>query len=120
MVQELTFEAEEWYVLCNWLRARENRLMYALRSRSKEWEFVAELRRSVEDQRGDAAETAGVVQPVALSDAQLAYLSSYLRRRAFVLRFLPWRDRERRDVRQMRRRLLEQGRVDRTKRPEFA
>ena len=120
MVQELTLEAEEWYVVCNWLRARENRLMYAVRARSEEWEFVADLRGSIEDQRGDADETAGVVQPVALSDAQVAYLSSYLRRRAFVLRFLPWRDRERRDVRRTRRRLLEQCRADRAKRPEFA
>ena len=120
MVQELTLEAEEWYVVCNWLRAGENRLMYALRDRSKEWEFVADLRRSIEDQRGDAAETAGVVQPVALSDAQVAYLSSCLRRRAFVLRFLPWRDRERRDVRRTRRHLLAQTRVDCAKQPEFA
>lgn len=120
MVQQLTLEAEEWYVVCNWLRAHENRLMYALRSRSKEWEFVVDLRRSIEDQRGDAAETAGVVQPVVLSEAQVAYLSSHLRRRAFVLRFLPWRDRERRDVRRTRQRLLEQVQSEPSKRTEVS
>lgn len=112
MARELTLESEEWYVLCNWLRARENRLMYALRPRSEEWEFVHELRRAIEDPRGDAPETSAAVRTVALSESQFSFLSSYLRRRALVLRFVPWRDRERRDVRRLRRRILEQAESD--------
>lgn len=106
MPREVSLEAEEWYVLCNWLAARENRLMYALRPRSTEWETVHDLRRAVEDQRGDAAETSGVVQTVRLSEFQFGYLTSFLQRRSRRLRFLPWRDRERRDVRHLRRKLV--------------
>ncbi|USZ67607.1 hypothetical protein NGM10_12825 [Halorussus salilacus] len=105
MARELTLESEEWYVLCNWLRERENRLMYALRDRSAEWEFVGDLRRRIEDRRGDAPETSGAVRTVTLSDSEFAYLSRYLRRRSLVLRFKPWRDRERRDVRRLRRQI---------------
>ncbi|UPV99121.1 hypothetical protein M0R88_11350 [Halorussus gelatinilyticus] len=100
----VTLESEEWYVLTNWLRERENRLQYALRSKSDEWAFVHDLRRGVERQRdgdseaADDPETAGVTETVALTDRQVRYLSSFLRKRARRLRFLPWRDRERRDV----------------------
>lgn len=106
--REIAFEAEEWYVVCNWLRSRENRLMYAIRSRSQEWERVYELRQSIEDQMGDAEETCGVVQTVTLPDSEVAFLSSFLRRRSVRLLFLPWRDRERRDVIRLRRQLLDQ------------
>lgn len=107
MPREVSLEAEEWYVLCNWLAARENRLMYALRPRSTEWEMVHDLRRTVADQRDDTAETSGVVQTVRLSESQFDLLTDFLRRRARRLRFLPWRDRERRDVRHLRRQLLD-------------
>lgn len=120
---ELALESEEWYVLTNWLRERENRLLYALRSKSEEWEFVHGLRREIERQckknsetTGDL-ETAGITETVILSDQQVAYLSSYLQKRARKLLFLPWRDRERRDVRHLRDHLLaeagqEDGRED--------
>ncbi|WP_128477600.1 hypothetical protein [Halorussus pelagicus] len=110
----VTLEAEEWYVLTNWLRERENRLQYALRPKSDEWAFVRDLRRSVERQRGEESETAdrpetgedndiaGVTETVALADRQVAYLSSFLRKRARKLRLLPWRNRERRDVLHLR------------------
>ncbi|UPV73032.1 hypothetical protein M0R89_10770 [Halorussus limi] len=109
----VTLEAEEWYVLTNWLRERENRLQYALRSKSDEWAFVHDLRREIERRRDDGsertgeetsgdAETAGVTETLALTDRQVAYLSSFLRKRARKLRLLPWRDRERRDVLHLR------------------
>jgi hypothetical protein len=115
---ELTLESEEWYVLTNWLRERENQLLYALRSKSKEWEFVHDLRQEIECQRDSRSETAhdsettgdpettGVTETVTLSDEQVAYLLSYLHRRARKLFFLPWRDREHRDVRHLRDHLL--------------
>ncbi|WP_137283648.1 hypothetical protein [Halorussus salinisoli] len=103
---ELTLEAEEWYALTNWLRERENRLQYALRSKSAEWEFVHDLRRRIERQQDETAETAGATRTVTLTDRQVAYLLSFLRRRARKLLFLPWRDRERRDVRHLRDHLL--------------
>jgi hypothetical protein len=122
---DLTLESEEWYVLENWLRERENRLQYALRDRSVEWEFVHDLRRDVERQRGENSEspgdsetvrdpeTAGVTDTVTLSKRQVGYLSSLLRKRARRLLFLPWRDRERRDVRHLRDHLLaEAGRAE--------
>lgn len=112
MARELTLEREEWYVLCNWLRERENRLMYALRDRSAEWEFVHDLRRAIEDPRDDAPETSAVVRAVTLSESQFEYLSKRLRRRALVLRLKPWRDRERRDVRRLRRRILAEVEAD--------
>ncbi|MFC6825793.1 hypothetical protein [Halopelagius fulvigenes] len=106
MPRDIALESEEWYVLCNWLRSRENRAMYALRSRSEEWEYVYELRRSIETQLGDTEETGATLQTVTLSDASVAYLARFLRRRALFLLFKPWRDRERRDVRRLRRQLL--------------
>lgn len=106
MAREITLESEEWYVLCNWLRSHENKTMYALRSRSERWEFVYELRRSIESQLADGEETNAALQTVSLSDASVSYLSAFLRRRAFLLLFKPWRDRERRDVRRLRRQLL--------------
>jgi hypothetical protein len=130
----VTLEAEEWYVLENWLRERENRLMYALRPKSGEWTFVHDLRRAVERQQepggeppdtteaGEAAgmtseaetareaETAGTTATVRLSDRQVTYLSSYLRRRARKLLLLPWRSRERRDVRHLRDHVLAEAR----------
>ena len=106
--REITMEAEEWYVLCNWLRSRENRLMYALRSRSREWERVHGLRRSIESQLGDARETGGVVRTATLSDAEASYLVRFLRRRSYRLLLFPWRDRERREVVRLRRQLVEQ------------
>ncbi|MFC7081116.1 hypothetical protein [Halorussus caseinilyticus] len=109
---EVTLESEEWYVLTNWLRERENRLQYALREKSAEWEFVRDLRREIGD-RDDRRDTAGTTHTVALSDRQVTYLSSFLRGRARKLRFLPWRDRERRDVRHLRDHLLEEtGRAE--------
>lgn len=105
MARELTLEAEEWYVLCNWLRSRENRLMYALRPRSRRWAFVRGLRRSIEERTGGAEETSGAVRTVTLSEAELEYLDSFLRRRAFRLLLAPWRDRERREVRRLRRQI---------------
>ena len=135
----VTLESEEWYVLGNWLRERENRLMYALRPRSGEWEFVHDLRRTVERQQDGgretagaaetvgtaetaseaettetatkagavgAAETAGTTATVRLSNSQVAYLSSFLRKRAQKLLLFPWRSRERRDVRHLRDHLL--------------
>jgi hypothetical protein len=119
----VTLEAEEWYVLENWLRERENRLMYALRPKSGEWTFVHDLRRTVEregaateakttaepaeaDEATKAPETAGTTRTVALSDRQVTYLSSFLRRRARKLLLFPWRSRERRDVRHLRDHLL--------------
>ena len=122
---EVTLEAEEWYVLSNWLRERENRLMYALRPKSGTWEFVHDLRRTIERQQEmgaessrttdtekatkneKATETAGTTRTVPLSDRQVAYLSSFLRRRARKLLLFPWRSRERRDVRHLRAHLLE-------------
>lgn len=98
--------------------------VYALRSKSDEWAFVHDLRREVERQRGgdsettddpetandaeiaDDAETAGVTETVAFTDRQMRYLSSFLRKRARKLLFLPWRDRERRDVIHLRDHLL--------------
>ena len=112
MARELTLEAEEWYVLRNWLRSRENRLMYALRSRSREWEAIYELRRTIETQcadRGERGETTGAAETVTLSDAEADRLLGFLRRRALLLRLAPWRDRERRDVVHLRRRLLDQS-----------
>jgi hypothetical protein len=121
---DLTLESEEWYVLTNWLRERENRLQYALRDKSAEWEFVHGLRRDIERQREenseaaeDAAttedpETTGLTETVTLSNRQVGYLSSFLRKRSRRLLFLPWRDRERRDVRHLRDHLLaEAGRA---------
>ena len=108
MSRELAFESEEWYVLCNWLRARENRSMYALRSRSERWERLRRLRRSIESQRDRADETAGTVETVRLPDAEVAFLMEFLRRRARRLRFLPWRARERRDVVHLERHLRDQ------------
>lgn len=125
MAREVTLEAAEWYVLTNWLRERENRLMYALRSRSKKWEFVHETRRHIDEGRGDTAETddpaetGGAVQTVVLSDAQFARLVAFLRRRAFVLRFEPWRYRERRDVIHLRRQLRSAAATVATERPEL-
>ncbi|WP_276300315.1 hypothetical protein [Halorussus lipolyticus] len=107
---DLTLESEEWYVLENWLRERENRLQYALRDKSAEWEFVHDLRREIADQRGENRETAGVTETVSLSNRQVGYLGSYLGKRARKLRFLPWRDRERRDVRHLRDHLLAEAR----------
>lgn len=107
MSREITLESEERYVLCNWLRSRENRLMYAIRSRSAEWEFVYELRRSIED-GGGAEETDATVRTITLSDSEAEYLVRFLRRRSRRLRVLPWRDRERRDVLRLRRQLLDQ------------
>lgn len=106
--REISLEAEEWYVLVNWLRSRENRLMYAIRSRSRAWEQVHGLRRSIEGQLGDAGETRGVVQRVTLSDSEVERLSDFLRWRSRRLRLFPWRDRERRDVVRMRRQLRDQ------------
>jgi hypothetical protein len=121
---ELTLESEEWYVLTNWLRERENRLQYALRSKSAEWRFVHDLRREIERQCTSDSETArdfeatggsetaadpettGVTETLSLSDRQVGYLSSLLRKRARKLLLLPWRDRERRDVRHLRDHLL--------------
>jgi len=103
---ELTLESEEWYVLTNWLRERENRLQYALRDKSAEWEFVRDLRQDIERQRGEQSEVAGVTETVTLSNRQVRYLSSLLRKRDRKLLFLPWRDRERRDVRHLRDHLL--------------
>lgn len=108
MARELALESEEWYVLCNWLRSRENRLMYAIRSRSKRWKFVHELRQSIEDQCGETEETNATVRTVVLSDAEAEYLGRFLRRRSLFLLFVPWRDRERRDVIRLRRQLLDQ------------
>lgn len=105
MAKELALEGEEWYVLCSWLRARENRLMYAVRPRSEEWAAVRDLRRTVEARREDAAETSGALRTVTLSDAQFDRLRRFLRRRSIVLRLVPWRDRERRDVVRLRRRI---------------
>ncbi|MFC4449211.1 hypothetical protein [Halorussus aquaticus] len=105
---DLTLESEEWYVLTNWLRERENRLQYALRSKSREWEFVHDLRREIESQNA-GGDTDGEPRTVALSDRQVAYLSSFLRDRARKLLLFPWRDRERRDVRHLRDRLLEES-----------
>ena len=105
MARELTLEAEEWYVLRNWLHDRENRLMYAVRSRSAAWAFVHDLRRSIDDQCDAEAETSASLQTVTLADDEAAYLVDFLRRRSIRLRFLPWRDRERRDVIHLRRRL---------------
>ncbi|NHN57791.1 MULTISPECIES: hypothetical protein [Halorussus] len=127
MERKVTLEAEEWYVLANWLRERENRLQYALRSRSREWAFVHDLRLDIERQRGEAsgsagsspelgrtdgpgvaagAETRGTTRTVTLTDRQVAYLASFLRKRARRLLLRPWRDRERRDVRHLRDHLL--------------
>ncbi|WP_435179952.1 hypothetical protein [Halorussus sp. AFM4] len=160
MERNVTLEAEEWYVLVNWLRERENRLQYALRSKSREWAFVRELRREIERrQRGETAsrrdgdgarrpepedgrepgrrdgsggapagpgetdgsgaalesETGGRPLTVTLSDRQVAYLDSFLRKRARRLLLRPWRDRERRDVRHLRDHLLAAaGRGDRS------
>ena len=107
MAREVTLEAEEWYVLTNWLRERENRLLYALRPRSAEWEFVHETRRRIDEERDGSEETGGETRTVVLSDVQFAGMVSYLRRRALILRFLPWRYRERRDVVHLRRHLLD-------------
>lgn len=107
MPRKFALESEEWYVLCNWLRSRENRLMYAVRSRSKQWERVYELRESIEDQLGETP-TDATVQRVRLSDAQIDHLTRFLRRRSRRLLVLPWRDRERRDVRRFRRQILDQ------------
>lgn len=106
MSREIALESEEWYVLCNWLRSRENKTMYALRSRSEEWEYVYELRRFIEAQLADGEETDAALQTVVLSDSSVSYLAGFLRRRAFLLLFKPWRDRERRDVRRLRRQFL--------------
>lgn len=106
MAREIALESEEWYVLCNWLRSRENKMMYALRSRSAEWEFVYELRRSIETQLADGEETDAALQTVVLPDSSVSYLAGFLRRRALLLLFKPWRDRERRDVRRLRRQFL--------------
>lgn len=108
MSQKLALESEEWYVLSNWLRSRENRLMYAVRSRSRQWESVYELRHSIENQRGEAAETDATVQTVVLSDGEAEYLDRFLRWRSLRLLVLPWRDRERRDVRRLRLQLRDQ------------
>lgn len=109
MERNVTLESEEWYVLCNWLRERENRLMYALRPKSDEWELVHDLRRRVETGGGSGDDdTAGTPETVALSDRQIAYLSSFLRRRAWKLLAFPWRSRERRDVRHLRDHLLDE------------
>lgn len=110
MALELTFESEEWDAVCDWLRSRENRLMYALRSRSREWERVYRLRRDVESQL-DGDEAGGAGRRVTLSESQVSYLRSHLRRREFVLRFLPWREGERREVRRVRRHLRAQART---------
>ena len=150
MERNVTLEAEEWYVLANWLRERENRLQYALRSKSREWAFVHDLRRDIERQRaeegregeegdrrrgaederrpsgrgesgtastemdvsptetdGKATETRGTTRTVTLSDRQVSYLASFLRKRARRLLLRPWRDRERRDVRHLRDHLLD-------------
>jgi nitrate reductase assembly molybdenum cofactor insertion protein NarJ len=110
---EVTLEDEEWYVLSNWLRERENRLMYALRPKSGRWEFVHDLRRAIERQQeigvesAGATETAGTTRTVPLSNRQVTYLSSFPRRRARKLLLFPWRSRERRDVRHLRAHLLE-------------
>jgi nitrate reductase assembly molybdenum cofactor insertion protein NarJ len=116
---EVTLEDEEWYVLSNWLRERENRLMYALRPKSGRWEFVHDLRRAIERQQeaeaesagatetGKATETAGTTRTVPLSNRQVTCLSSFPRRRARKLLLFPWRSRERRDVRHLRAHLLE-------------
>jgi hypothetical protein len=109
---EVTLESEEWYVLCNWLRERENRLMYSLRPKSRSWEFVHDLRREIEHQQSKTADTKGTPQSVTLSPRQVEYLDSYLRRRARRLLVRPGRSRERRDVRHLRDHLLE--RVGRT------
>ena len=108
MSRQLAFESEEWYVLCNWLRARENRAMYALRPRSERWERLHQLRRSIESQRDRADETVGAVETVSLSDSDVELLSDFLRRRARRLRLVPWRARERRDVRHLERHLRSQ------------
>lgn len=108
MARDVELEAEEWYVLCNWLCTWENRLLYALRDRSREWEFVHELRRSIREQRTDGpSETSGLVQSIALTNDQFDYLDTFLQARARRLRVRPWRDRERRDVIHLRRKLLE-------------
>lgn len=118
---KLTLEAEEWYVLAGWLRERENRLMYALRPKSDDWEFVRDLRRTIERQQdggdetpeasrvSETTETAGVPESIRLSDRQVAYLSRFLRRRARKLLLFPWRSRERRDVRHLRDHLLHEA-----------
>lgn len=108
MSREVALESEEWYVLCNWLRSRENRLMYAIRPRSKRWELVYELRQSIENQCEETAETNATIQTVRLIDAEADYLNRFLRRRSLFLLLTPWRDRERRDVRRLRRQLLDQ------------
>lgn len=108
MVRALTLESEEWYVLCGWLRSRENRLMYAVRPRSKQWEFVHELRRAIEAQSGEGEETNATISTVELSDTEAEYLERFLRYRSILLFFLPWRDRERRDTVRLRRQLLDQ------------
>ena len=108
MSRKLALESEEWYVLCNWLRARENRTMYALRPRSERWERLRHLRRSIESQRDLADETTGAIEAVSLSDADVTLLLEFLRRRRRLLRLLPWRARERRDVLHLERHLRDQ------------
>lgn len=96
--RRVTLEPGEWYVLCNWLRDRENRLMYALRPRSAAWERVRAVRAEIDRQRDpDAAR-----QRVTLAVDQWAWVCRFLRRRALVLLAKPWRERERRDVTHLR------------------
>lgn len=113
---EVELEAEEWYVLCNWLRDRENRLMYALRPRSEEWATVRDLRAAIDAQRdcdrGRDRDRDRCLQRVTLSRREWAYLVGCLRRRSRRLLIRPWRDRERRDVRHLRDHLLVQLDLD--------
>lgn len=78
MARTVELDDGEWYVLCNWLRIRENQLMYSLRPRSEAWRTVYDLRTTIEEQRSrDSA-----LRRVTLPDRSWAYVCKYLHRRS--------------------------------------
>ena len=89
-------EDEEWYVLCNWLHEGENRLMYAHGWGRRRWGPLRSIRLAIESQLTD--EPFPVVR---LDRWEWDVLCSHLDRRRRRLLLRPWRDKERREVRNL-------------------
>ena len=104
MAKTVELDEGEQYVLCNWLRIRENRLMSSLRPRSADWRTVHDLRTKIEEQQTPDSS----LQRITLSEREWTTVCEFLRRRSRWLRFKPWRDRERRNVRHLRSHVLAQ------------
>ena len=106
----IEFEVEKWDLLCTWLRERENGVRYAPWRLPEARNVLFAIRTEIEAQTSvrDRSEEEDPFQTVSLYRWEWNEISTLLRRRSIALLAKPWRDRERRDVRNLRAHLLSQ------------